>query len=192
VRETNLFVVSGPSAVGKTSVVNEILKRDDSLSRIVTYTTRTKRESEKHGEDYFFIAKKDFLSAAERGDFVEFSEVYGNYYGIAFSTLKEKMKEGKDAVLVINWEGFLKIKKALPKNVYGIFILPPSIEELERRIRSRGEDSPETISRRMVLAANDIKKVEFYDFSFKNFDIETTAGDILATIDEIRQKSPIA
>ncbi|MDR0678428.1 MAG: hypothetical protein LBF44_02735, partial [Holosporaceae bacterium] len=139
-----LFVISGPSAVGKNSVVSEILKMDSSLTKAVTCTTRKIRKSEKHGEDYFFMKKKDFLLAIERKDFIEFSKIYKNYYGIMFSHINEKISNGKDVILIINSDGFLKIKEIIAKNieVHGIFILPPSIEDLELRIKLRGEESP--------------------------------------------------
>jgi guanylate kinase len=184
-----LFVISGPSAVGKNSIVNEILKIDKSIDRIVTCTTREIRKSEKHGVDYFFMKKDDFLSEIDKGNLIEFSEVYGNYYGVTFSTVKEKIDGGKDAVLVINWEGFLKIKSAIKENVYGIFILPPSIKDLEFRIGARGEDSPEVISKRLSLAKEDMDKAKLYDFCFENSDIITAAGSILEAINSIRQKS---
>ncbi|MDR2645854.1 MAG: guanylate kinase [Holosporaceae bacterium] len=182
-----LFVVSGPSAVGKSSIVNEILKRDNTLDRIITCTTREKRKSEKHGEDYLFFQKNDFLSEIDRGNLIEFSEVYGNYYGIMLSTVEEKINAGRDSILIINWDGFLKIKSIFKERVCGLFILPPTIAALEMRIRQRGEDSPETIARRIGVARKDIGKSKFYDFRFKNSDIATTAGDILEKINDVRQ-----
>jgi guanylate kinase len=185
-KRANLFIISGPSAVGKSSVLNEILKIDPSLTRIVTCTTRPMRKSEKQGADYFFMKKNDFLAEVEQGNFVEFSEVYGNYYGVMLSTVKEKMEGGEDAILNVNWEGFLKTKSALGDNVYGIFILPPSIEDLELRMKSRGEDSPEVMIHRMNQAKNDIEKSKFYDFCFENADIISTARNILETINRLR------
>ncbi|MDR2158389.1 MAG: guanylate kinase [Holosporaceae bacterium] len=181
-----LFVVSGPSAVGKNSVVNEILKIDRSLSRVVTCTTRPMRKSEKHGVDYFFMEKNNFLLEADRGNFIEFSEVYGNYYGVMLSVVKEKINAGEDSILVINWEGFLKIKNVIGNGAYGIFILPPSMEDLKLRIKSRGEDSAETMAHRISMAREDMEKSKFYDFCFKNSDIISTAKDILKTINGVR------
>jgi guanylate kinase len=182
----SLFIFSGPSAVGKTSVVNELLKTDPTIEKIVTCTTREKRKSEQWGVDYFFMGKDEFLEEAEHSNFVEFSEVYGNYYGIKFSTVRNKIKSGKDAVLIINWEGFLKIKNIFKEDVYGIFILPPSIADLETRIKSRGEDSPEVIGERMNAAREDIAKADLYDFCFENVDIAVTVKNILNKINDIR------
>jgi guanylate kinase len=182
-----LFVISGPSGVGKNSVVNEILKKAPSISRIITCTTRKIRGSEQHGVDYLFLGKGDFLSEIGKGNLIEFSEVYGNYYGVTFSSIDEKVSNGKDAILVVNYDGFLKIKKIIKENVYGIYILPPSIEDLEARIKSRGEDSPEEIAKRLSLAQQDMEKAKFYDFCFKNSDIIATAENILETINSIKR-----
>jgi guanylate kinase len=192
-KKASLFVVSGPSAVGKNSVVSEILKMDGSLTRAVTCTTRKMRKSEKHGEDYFFMKKKDFLSAVERKDFIEFSEIYKNYYGIMFSHINEKIAEGKDVILIINFDGFQKIKQNVSKDIKicGIFILPPSVEDLELRIRSRGEDSTAEIAHRLSVALKDMEKAKFYDFCFKNSDITTTARAILETINGVRQRRSV-
>ncbi|MDR1333793.1 MAG: guanylate kinase [Holosporaceae bacterium] len=184
----SLFVVSGPSAVGKSSVVERLLKMDPSIERIVTCTTRNPRRSEQPNVDYFFIPKNEFLAAIDAGDFVEFSEVYGNYYGVKFSTIQEKIAAHKDVILTINWEGFLKIKDVIKQDVYGIFILPPSIADLEIRIKLRGEDSPEVIAGRINAAKEDIAKANLYDFCFENFDIGITAENILSKFNEIRNK----
>jgi guanylate kinase len=184
----SLFVFSGPSAVGKNSVVTELLNMDATLERIVTCTTRKKRKTEQDGYDYFFIEKGEFFEEIKRGNFIEFSEVYGNYYGVKFSTIKEKIDSGKDAILIINWEGFLKIKNAIKQNVYGIFILPPSIYDLEVRIKSRGEDSPKVIAERISAAQEDIDKAILYDFCLENVDIITTAERVLDKINDIRRK----
>lgn len=184
-------MISGPSAVGKSSVVKEILKIDKTIDRIVTCTTRPKRESEKHGEDYFFLKKNEFLREINNGNLIEFSEVYGNYYGIMLSAINEKINNGRDSILIINWEGFLKIKNAIPEGVYGIFILPPSIETLKTRIHQRREDSPEAINHRINMAREDMDKSKFYDFCFKNFEIAATAEDVLMKINDIRKNKVI-
>ncbi|MDR0556095.1 MAG: guanylate kinase [Holosporaceae bacterium] len=185
-KKPHIFVISGPSAVGKTSVVNDILRRDRTLSRVVTCTTRQKRDSEKEGVDYFFLSKEKFLREIKEKKLIEFSQIYGNYYGVTFSALMEKINTAQDAILVVNWEGFLKIKEVTIGNVYGIFILPPSIEDLEARIKSRGEDSSEAISQRIGLAREEIDMARHFDFCFKNVDITSIAEDIVKKINEIR------
>jgi guanylate kinase len=184
----SLFVISGPSAVGKSSVAECVLRMDSTIDRIVTCTTRSPRKSEQPNVDYFFIPKNEFCASINEGDFVEFSEVYGNYYGVKFSTIHRKIVDHRDAILIINWEGFLKIKNAIKRDVYGIFILPPSIADLEVRIKLRGEDSPEAIANRINAAREDIAKASLYDFCFENHDIVATAENILHKINEIRNK----
>lgn len=185
-RKGFLFVISGPSAVGKTSVANELLKRKKiNLQRIITCTTRAKRNDEVEDVDYFFMSKDEFLRHSEDGDFAEMSEVYGNYYGILISTIKEKIEQGINALLVINWEGFLKIKKSFGENVIGFFLLPPSLNDLEIRIRSRGTDSEDIIKHRMNMVAEDMRHKEEFDFCVKNVKISDAASEIFAKIASI-------
>jgi len=186
-KKSCLFVISGPSAVGKSSVVDALLQMDTSIGRVLTCTTREPRKSEHHGIDYLFMTRDNFLSEVDNGSFVEFSEVYGNYYGVRFSTIREKFDQKEDAILVINWEGFFKIKNAIKENVYGIFITPPSMKDLELRIKSRGEDSSEVVARRIQEAQKDMDQAKFYDFCFQNDEIEETARNILEKIDSIRR-----
>jgi guanylate kinase len=184
-----LFVVSGPSAVGKTSIISELLKMDNSLKRVVTCTTRSAREMEQHGIDYFFMSKEEFRERNGKGEFVEFSEVYGNYYGVMLSTVAEKIHDGESAVLAMNWEGFAKIKGALGKNTYGFFITPPSLNDLETRIRSRGTDSEETIDHRLKMAESDMAHSGIFDFCVENRNILETATTVLKRVNQIRNIS---
>ncbi|MCR5224759.1 MAG: guanylate kinase, partial [Alphaproteobacteria bacterium] len=108
-----LFVISGPSAVGKSTVVERVLQIDPTLTRIITCTTRPMRSGEQDRRDYIFLDKEDFLARANRNEFVEFSEVYGNYYGVLLSTIRQAIADGRRALLVINWEGFFKVRQAL-------------------------------------------------------------------------------
>ncbi|MDR0677231.1 MAG: guanylate kinase [Holosporaceae bacterium] len=187
----NLFVVSGPSAVGKTSVVNAIMEKNHSIQRIVTCTSRERRKTEKDGIDYYFLEKKGFLARIEAGEFIEFSEVYGDYYGVTLSTIKESIRKDGEFVLTIDWQGFLKIKSAIKEKVWGIFILPPSLNALEIRIKARGEDSPESIAIRIEKAKEEIAQSKHYDFCFENSEIDSTAENILKTITSIKRKNAI-
>jgi guanylate kinase len=181
-----LFVISGPSAVGKTSVANELLKQKKiNLQRIITCTTRTKRNGEVEGVDYFFMSKDEFLRYSENGDFAEMSEVYGNYYGILVSTIKEKIEQGINALLVINWEGFLKIKRSFKENVIGFFLLPPSLKDLETRIRSRGTDSEDIIKQRLNMITEDMRHKDEFDFRVKNVKIADATSEIFEKIANI-------
>lgn len=181
-----LFVISGPSAIGKTSVANELLKQKKiNLQRIITCTTRTKRNGEVEGVDYFFMSKDEFLRYSENGDFAEMSEVYGNYYGILVSTIKEKIEQGINALLVINWEGFLKIKRSFKENVIGFFLLPPSLKDLETRIRSRGTDSEDIIKQRLNMITEDMRHKDEFDFRVKNVKIADATSEIFEKIANI-------
>ena len=183
-----LFVISGPSAVGKTSVANELLKQESTLQRIITCTTRPKRKGEVNEVDYLFMSKEDFLHHAEHGDFAEMSEVYGNYYGILLSTIKENLEKKINSLLLLNWEGFLKIKKTFKENVVGFFLLPPSLIELEARIRMRGTDSEDVIKHRMNMIAKDMQHKDEFDFCVKNIKISDAVSEILSKIREIYYK----
>lgn len=182
-----LFVLSGPSAVGKTTVAEAILRRCEEeegenackVSKIVTCTTRARRDGETDGVDYFFLTKEEFLRHKDQGDFAEFSEVYGNYYGVLLSTIKDKIDSGENALLVINWEGYQKIKKVFGESVVGIFLIPPSLEDLEKRIRNRGKDSEEVIRNRMKMIESDMQHKDEFDYCVENAEVDDAVDEIL-------------
>ncbi|MDR3187228.1 MAG: guanylate kinase [Holosporaceae bacterium] len=182
----HLFIISGPSAVGKTSVINEILNRKKSLRHIITCTTRPQREEEQPGVDYFFMTNEEFLTHKRSGDFIECSEIYGNFYGILLSHIKERLDNEENALLSVNWQGFSKIKKALDKNVHGFFLVPSSLKDLEQRIKSRGAELQSVIDRRLELAREDMKHSDIYDFCFENNSLTKTVDGILKRMDLIR------
>ena len=171
-----LFIISGPSAVGKTSVANELLNRNNNLKRVLTCTTRAPRGSEKNLVDYIFMSKEDFENHIKNDDFAEYSEVYENYYGVLKSTIQDILDAGDNALLVVNWEGFLKIKSKMP--AVGFFILPPAPEVLEQRIRFRGVDSEQVIERRLKANAEDMEHASDFDFQVVNYVIEDAAAEI--------------
>lgn len=179
-----LFVISGPSGVGKTTIAEFVLRLDSSIQKFVTCTTRNMRPGERNGVDYHFLSKEEFIAHVNAGDFIEYSEVYGNMYGVLASNIQYNIDLGITSLLVINWEGFLKIKKS--NQVIGIFIAPPSMKELESRIRSRG-DSEETIQKRLALNFEDMKHEKEYDHIVINDEIDKCAHAILKIIDTYRQ-----
>ena len=181
----HLFVISGPSAVGKTSVVRYLLDKNPQLSRVITCTTRSIRENEQDGVDYIFLSKEDFRKKIENNEFAEFSEVYENYYGVLLESIQESMGKNKISVLVINWEGFQKVKRVITENITGIFINPPSIEELEKRLRSRNTEDEGDIQKRLLTARLDIAHSNEYDFSVENREIPQAADDIFDIISKI-------
>lgn len=174
----HLFVISGPSAVGKTTIVNQLLDKNPELSRVLTCTTRPIRESEQDGVDYLFLSKSDFQKKIENNEFAEFSEVYDYYYGVLLEEIRNSMSKNKISLLVINWEGFQKLKRSVNDNVTGIFINPPSIDELEKRIRGRNTDDEEIIQKRLLAARLDIAHSKEYDFSVENIEVSQAANDI--------------
>lgn len=174
----HLFVISGPSAVGKTTIVNQLLDKNPELSRVLTCTTRPIRESEQDGVDYLFLSKSDFQKKIENNEFAEFSEVYDYYYGVLLEEIRNSMSKNKISLLVINWEGFQKLKRSVNDNVTGIFINPPSIDELEKRIRGRNTDDEEVIQKRLLAARLDIAHSKEYDFSVENIEVSQAANDI--------------
>lgn len=181
----HLFVISGPSAVGKTTVVNYLLKNEPDFSRVITCTTRDIRDNEKDGVDYIFLSKEDFKKKIENNEFAEFSEVYDNYYGVLLKSIRKSMNTNNVSILVINWEGFQKVRRFIKNNVTGIFINPPSIDELERRIRGRCSESEGDIQKRLLAARLDIAHSSEYDYSVENTEIPQAANDISEVISKV-------
>ena len=135
-----LFVITAPSGAGKTSLIEAVMRDDPSLKISVSYTTRAPRKGEKDGVDYHFVDEKTFRAMKERGEFLESAEVHGNHYGTSKRVILDAVKRGEDIILEIDWQGAQQVRKLYPDCI-GIFILPPSVEELERRMRARGQDS---------------------------------------------------
>jgi len=148
-----LFVITAPSGAGKTSLIDAVMRDDPSLKISVSYTTRAPRKGEKSGVDYHFVDEPTFHGMRSRGEFLESAEVHGNHYGTARQVILEAVKRGDDLILEIDWQGAQQVRRLYPECV-GIFILPPSIEELERRMRARGQDADAVIRRRLDNAKN--------------------------------------
>ncbi|RUM32270.1 MAG: guanylate kinase [Aquifex sp.] len=159
----NLFVLSAPSGTGKTTVAQKLLSEVSDLKRIVTYTTRSPRPYEQNGVDYVFVSVEEFEKKIEEGFFLEYANVYGNYYGTPKKDIEETINlEKKDALLVIDVQGAFKVKKVFPEAVT-IFLLPPSFEELKRRIEGRGYvDS--NVNRRLETAKGEVPCARFFDY----------------------------
>lgn len=180
-----VLVLSGPSAVGKTSIANELLKNDSKVSRVVTCTTRPIRPGERDGIDYIFLNRESFEERLRAGDFVEYSTVYGNYYGILRQTIIDIVEEGKIPLLLVNWEGYRKIKKVFPDSTCGIFLLPPALEDLEKRIRGRSQDSELVIQKRLSEAEDDMTHSSEFEYQVINADLSVAVEEILRIINDI-------
>jgi len=175
-----LFIITAPSGAGKSSLIDALLKDDPHLRLSVSYTTRTPRPGEVNGREYHFVDEKTFLAMLERGEFLESAEVHGNRYGTSQAVIREALARGQDLVLEIDWQGAQQVRRLLP--CVGVFILPPSVAELERRMRARGQDSDEVIRRRMASAEDEISHAPEFNYSIINKDFDDAKRDLQAII----------
>ena len=178
--EGELFIVSAPSGAGKTSLVDALIRENDSLCVSVSHTTRSKRPKEQDGINYHFIEKARFQSMLEAGDFLESAEVYGHHYGTSKKWVTKQLEEGLTVILEIDWQGAAQIRAQFPQSCY-IFIVPPSLEALTDRLRKRAQDNDAIIARRMEEARAVMQRVTDADFLVVNDDFKT-ALDELRTI----------
>ncbi len=182
-----LFILSAPSGAGKTSLMKELLSRDPGLKLSISCTTRPARTGETDGVHYHFLDRTQFRQAISEGDFLEHAEVFGNLYGTREADVRRHLAAGRDLVLEIDWQGARQVRERFPTAV-GIFVLPPSIEELERRLRGRGTDSEAVIARRMRQARADMTHYAEYDYLVVNdcFDRALDALASIATAERLR------
>jgi guanylate kinase len=170
--QNSLFVISAPSGAGKTSLVRALMEREPDLRFSISYTTRAQRPGEQHGQHYFFVSPERFQEMIADGAFLEHARVFDNYYGTARAQVASLLAEGRGVVLEIDWQGARQVRAAMPESV-GIFILPPSRAELERRLRGRGTDSETVIRRRLADAATDMSHWSDFQFVVVNDDFST-------------------
>ncbi|HZK17859.1 MAG TPA: guanylate kinase [Clostridia bacterium] len=175
-----LLVISGPSGVGKGTVCNEIMKLRNDLFLSVSATTRIPRPGEAHGINYFFMTREEFLERCERGEFLEWAKVYGNFYGTPRDAVKEAIEEGRNVVLEIDIQGALRVKEKIPEAVL-VFIAPPSYEELKKRLVNRDTDKEEIISERLRSLGDEISYIKNYDYVV----INDTVGEAVQKINSI-------
>lgn len=176
-----LLVLSGPSGVGKDAVLAELEKIYPSVRRCVTVTTRPPRENERNGVDYTFVSAGEFRRRAEEGAFLEYAEVHGYLYGTPRQWVEDQLSKGIDVVLKIDVQGGLNVKQVKPEAIL-IFLVPPSLEELERRLRSRNSESEESITRRLLNARKELEQILHYDYMIENSSIEHAAEELKAVI----------
>ena len=177
----NLFVVVAPSGAGKTTLVDALLKREPNIRLSPSYTTRAPREGEKDGVDYFFVSRAKFEEMIAAGEFLEHADVYGNYYGTSRKWIERELAGDHDVLLEIDWQGAQQVRRLFPHMV-GVFILPPSLEELRKRLKSRGKDSPETIEKRMASARDEISHVLEFEYIIVNENFEAALADLVAVV----------
>ncbi len=180
-----LYVVSAPSGAGKTSLVKAILEETDNIEVSVSYTTRAKRSGEREGIDYHFITEAEFQDMIAQDTFIEFAEVFGNFYATSRLRIREKLQAGIDIILEIDWQGARQVRKQFADCV-SVFILPPSRNELLKRLQERGQDDVEVIERRMNAAINETSHYKEFDFLIVNDQFSHALGELKALITAFR------
>lgn len=178
---TAVFVISAPSGSGKTTLLGGLLREIRNLHFSVSFTTRKPRGEEKDGTNYHFVSREEFERRIAAGEFLEWAEVFGNYYGTHVSELERARQQGRDLVLDIDVQGARQLKEKIPDAV-SIFILAPSRSELEKRLRVRDEDNEATIQRRLREAAEEIRNYDAYDYVLVNEDVEASTANLISIV----------
>ena len=176
-----LYVVAAPSGAGKTTLVRMLLARESGVHLSISYTTRAPRPGEQNGREYHFVDVATFRAMLERADFLEWAEVHGNFYGTSRAWIAGQLAAGHDVLLEIDWQGAQQVRGAFPEAI-GIFILPPSMEELTRRLNGRGTDSAEVIERRLAAAQAEMRHVGEFDYVIINDSLEQALDDLCAVV----------
>ena len=176
-----LIVVSGASGTGKGTVCKKLLSKLPNVHYSISATTRKPRQGEVDGREYYFISEDDFKQWIADGKFLEFAEVYGNFYGTPLTKIEERLNRGEDVLLEIDVQGALNVKRKCPDGVY-IFLLPPSLDELKRRIEGRGSETPESLKRRLQNAVAEIQIGREYDYAVVNDSVDEAAAQIEAIL----------
>jgi guanylate kinase len=176
-----LFVITAPSGAGKTSLIEALMREDPSLRLSISYTTRPPRPGEKNGVDYHFVDDDAFVAMRSRGEFLESAEVHGYRYGTSKQVITDALQRGEDLILEIDWQGAQQVRRLYPECV-GIFILPPSVEELERRMRLRAQDSDAVIRRRLDNAREELAHSGEFKYRIINKDFDTALRELAQII----------
>jgi guanylate kinase len=183
-----LVVLSGPSGVGKDTVLRELFKLDPTLRYSVSYTTRPPRPGERDGESYSFIDEKAFMEMAERGEFLEWAIVYGHLYGTSLTRVRDSVQRGEDIILKIDVQGAARVRRRVTGEATFIFLLPPSRQELRRRLVERATEDSATVELRYATAITELSEKDKYDHQVVNDDVSRTARKILDIIEEDRKQ----
>jgi guanylate kinase len=183
-----MLVLSSPSGAGKTTIAKKLLERDQTIVKSISVTTRPRRSKEVEGQDYYYVTDTEYYQMIEHGELLEHAEIYGYLYGTPKKAVENILSQGKDILFDIDWQGAEQLTKNSNLDVVKIFILPPSLKELEGRLRKRAEDSEETIRSRMEKASIEISHFTSYDYVVINSDLESSVEQIIAILQAERCK----
>jgi guanylate kinase len=177
-----MLVLSSPSGAGKTSISRELLRREPGLAMSVSATTRQKRPVETDGQDYFFVDSTEFGLRINRGEFLEHAKVFGNYYGTPRGPVEASLRDGRDVLFDIDWQGTQQIREKLAADLVTVFILPPSTAELERRLNARAQDPPHVVAQRMAQASNEMSHWPEYDYIVVTRDLDRSVAEVQSVL----------
>jgi guanylate kinase len=183
-----MFILSSPSGAGKTTIARRLLAEDGHIRLSVSYTTRPMRPGEVHGRDYLFVDADEFARKVDEGEFIEWAEVFGHLYGTPKAEIKAGLKAGHDYLFDIDWQGTQQLYQRMEVDVVRVFLLPPSIGELERRLASRGTDSAVVVADRMARARSEISHWDGYDFVVINDDIDACFDKVTGILHSERMR----
>jgi guanylate kinase len=183
-----IYVIAAASGTGKTSLVKVLVESLDNIVTSISYTTRPKRSAERDGENYFFIDQKQFEQMIANQEFLEYAQVFGHYYGTSRKWVEDKIQAGIDVILEIDWQGAEQVKTSIPESI-GIFILPPSIPELQRRLTTRNQDATQVIKERLVKASEEISHCGEFDYIVVNDEFDVALVDLRSIIRSQRLRS---
>ena len=167
-----MFILSSPSGAGKTTLADRLLKKDGEMTLSISATTRTRRPGESHGQDYYFVSEEEFIRMRDNSELLEWANVFGHLYGTPRGLVEDTLREGRDVLFDIDWQGAQQLDEVAGEDVVKVFILPPSREELERRLRKRAQDSEEVVQKRMAKADAEISHWAEYDYVIVNYDLD--------------------
>lgn len=167
-----MFILSSPSGAGKTTLAERLLAKDNNLTLSVSATTRKRRPGETHGKDYYFVSDEEFIRMRDNGEFLEWANVFGHYYATPRSLVEDTLRQGKDVLFDIDWQGAQQLDEVAGEDVVKVFILPPSRKELETRLRKRAQDPEDVVQKRMAKADSEMSHWAEYDYVIINYDLD--------------------
>ena len=185
-----LYIVAAPSGAGKSSLVNAVLAKEPGIALSISFTSRAPRPGERHAQHYHFVDKAEFERMIAAGDFFEYALVHGDYKGTARQSVEPQLNAGRDVLLEIDWQGARQVREKMPEAV-SVFILPPSKATLEQRMRNRGQDSEETIARRLAAAREEMSHYDEFDYVIVNENFDAAAAELRAIFVAQRLRRPV-